>query len=109
MDVFAEQGFRGTTISEVERRVGLAAGTGSLYRHFPSKEALLRAAVEREVVTLRQEMADARAVLPDATDPEGRREQRYAQILKDLRRFDRLLRLMLNEGDRAPELRQAIW
>jgi len=35
--------------------------------------------------------------------------QVYEQRLHDMRRFDRLLRLMLNEGDRVPELRQAIW
>src|SRR5438128_2202472 len=61
MDLFAQDGFTGTTISEVERRVGLAAGTGSLYRHFPSKEALLRAAVEHEVTKCRAEMEEARA------------------------------------------------
>ena len=48
LDLFVEQGVRGTTISDIERQVGLAAGTGSFYRHFPSKEALLPAAVERE-------------------------------------------------------------
>lgn len=109
MDVFAEAGFSGATISEVERRVGLAVGTGSLYRHFPSKEALLTAAVEREVARLRDEMAVARAALPPSDDPAERRMQTYEQLLHDLRRFDRLFRLMLNEGDRVPELRTAIW
>lgn len=109
MDVFAENGFSGATISEVERRVGLAAGTGSLYRHFPSKVALLQAAVEREVTRLRAETAEARAALPPVTDPVGRRLQEYEQTLLDLRRFDRLVRLMLNEGERVTELRDVIW
>lgn len=109
MDVFAESGFSGATISEVERRVGLAVGTGSLYRHFPSKEALLTAAVDREVSRLRDEMAQARAGLPASGDPVEHRLRTYDQLLHDLRRFDRLFRLMLNEGDRVPELRTAIW
>ena len=109
MDVFAEQGFGGATISEVERRVGLAVGKGSLYRHFPSKEALLQAAVEREVTRLRAETTQARAELPPVADPTERRLQVYEQMLDDLRRFDRLVRLMLNEGERVPELRKAIW
>jgi AcrR family transcriptional regulator len=109
MDVFAEDGFTGATISEVERRVGLAVGTGSLHRHFPSKKALLQAAVEREVTLRRAEMAQARAALPREADPATRRLQVYEQMLHDMRRFDRLFRLMLNEGDRVPELRQAIW
>jgi AcrR family transcriptional regulator len=109
MDVFAEVGFSGATISEVERRVGLAVGTGSLYRHFQSKEALLGAAVEREVTRLRAQMEEARSALPRVADPTKRRMQLYEQMLNDIRRFDRLFRLMLNEGDRVPELRKAIW
>jgi AcrR family transcriptional regulator len=109
MDVFAEDGFSGATISEVERRVGLAVGTGSLHRHFRSKEELLQAAVEREVTRLRSEMQEARAALPKDTDPTKRRMQVYEQLLHDFARFDRLFRLMLNEGDRVPELREAIW
>ncbi|MFJ9372885.1 TetR/AcrR family transcriptional regulator [Streptomyces sp. NPDC101455] len=72
---YAEQGFGGATISEVERRVGLAVGKGSLYRHFPSKEALLEAAVEREVTRLRAETTQARAELPPVTDPAEQRLQ----------------------------------
>jgi len=109
MDVFAEDGFTGATISEVERRVGLAAGTGSLHRHFPSKEALLEAAVEREVSRCRAETEAAREELLRAADPVERRKQVYEQMLHDMRRYDRLFRLMLNEGDRVPALRQAIW
>jgi AcrR family transcriptional regulator len=112
MDLFAEVGFSGATISEVERRVGLAAGTGSLYRHFPSKEALLQAAVEREVVRIREEIrahADAAPGPADPGDLAGRRLRDYRQRLHDMRRCERLFRLMLNEGDRVPELREAIW
>jgi AcrR family transcriptional regulator len=117
MDLFAEGGFSGATISEVERRVGLAAGTGSLYRHFPSKEALLQAAVEREVARIRDEIrahpdaahADAAAGERDQGDLAGRRLRDYRQRLHDMRRCERLFRLMLNEGDRVPELREAIW
>jgi AcrR family transcriptional regulator len=109
LDVFAEEGFAGATISEVERRVGLAVGTGSLYRHFSSKEELMQAAVEREVTLLREDMEAARAGLPRVADPREQRLQIYEQMLRDIRRFDRLFRLMLNEGDRVPELREAIW
>src|SRR5215510_533633 len=102
MELFAQDGFTGTTITEIERRVGLAAGTGSMYRHFPSKEALLQAAVEHEVTRCRAEMDAARAALPQLDDPDAMRAQIYEQLLIDFRRFDRLFRLMLSEGDRVP-------
>lgn len=108
LDLFVEQGFAGTTISDVERRVGLAAGTGSFYRHFPSKEELLRAAVAREV-DLRMEEAQAeRAALPVADDAQQQFVVVAQQTLRDLRRFDRLFHLFLTEGDRVPEVRDAI-
>lgn len=109
MDVFAEQGYSGATISEIERRVGLAAGTGSLYRHFPSKEALLREAVEYEVTRCRTEAESARAELPHVSDPVERQVQRFRQALQDIQRFDRLFRLMLDDGARVPELADAVW
>lgn len=109
MDVFAEYGVVGTTISEVERRVGLAVGTGSLYRHFPSKTALFRAAVECEVTRLRAELEEGQTALRKVADPAERRLRFYRRRLRGLRKFDRLFRLMLNEGDRVPEVREAIW
>jgi AcrR family transcriptional regulator len=95
LDLFAEVGYEGASISELERRVGLAAGTGSFYRHFGSKEELLRAAVDREV-------EQVMAAIP--TD----REEGLAGALRDIRRFDRLLRLALTEGDRVPQVREAL-
>lgn len=110
MELFAESGFLGATISEVERRVGLAVGTGSLYRHFSSKEELLRAALAREITRIRMEIQrHAEAAEDSADDPAERRLRSYRQRLHDMRQCDRLFRLMLNEGDRVPELREAVW
>src|SRR3954465_4703674 len=47
LELFLERGFDGTTISDIERAVGLAAGTGSFYRHFKSKDDVFVAAVQR--------------------------------------------------------------
>lgn len=108
LDLFVEQGVRGTTISDIERQVGLAAGTGSFYRHFPSKEVLLRAAVEREAAQCMAEVHRDRAAMAVPDDPEEAFAARAAQTLRDMRRFDRLLRLLLAERDRVPELRDTI-
>ena len=108
LDLFVEQGVRGTTISDIERQVGLAAGTGSFYRHFPSKEVLLRAAVEREAAQCMAEVHRDRAAMALPDDPREAFAARAAQTLRDMRRFDRLLRLLLAERDRVPELRDTI-
>ena len=108
LDLFVEQGFTGTPITAVERRVGLAAGTGSFYRHFRSKEELLRAAVEREVARCMEQIAEARASDPELGDDPQDRALGFELALRDIRRFDRLFRLVMTEGDRVPELREAI-
>src|SRR3954454_24456498 len=48
MDLFARQGYRATTIAQIEQAAGLAPGAGGLYRHFPSKRALLEAGLRRQ-------------------------------------------------------------
>ena len=47
--VLTEKGYYDTTIDEIAARVGIAKGT--VYLHFPSKEDLVVALWEREMVT----------------------------------------------------------
>lgn len=107
LDLFSDVGFGGTSISEVERRVGLAAGTGSFYRHFRSKEELFGAAVEREVARCMAAVASDRDQSSDPA-PHEVREVVLQRMLRAIQRFDRLFRLILSEGDRIPELRNVI-
>lgn len=44
--LFARDGFRSTSIADIEAEAGLAPGSGGMYRHFPSKKALFESAVE---------------------------------------------------------------
>lgn len=41
MRLFGERGYKETTVAQIEAAVGLSPGSGSLYKHFSSKEALL--------------------------------------------------------------------
>src|SRR3984885_7956812 len=54
-DVFAESGY-GAPLDEIAARAGV--GPGTVYRHFPAKEALFEAVVTARVQDL---VADARA------------------------------------------------
>ena len=48
MDLFGRQGYRATTIAQIEAAAGLSAGAGGLYRHFKSKRAVLEEALRRQ-------------------------------------------------------------
>jgi AcrR family transcriptional regulator len=63
-DAFAESGY-GVPLDEIAARAGV--GPGTVYRHFPTKEALFEAVVTARIQDL---VADARA-RADASDPGG--------------------------------------
>jgi AcrR family transcriptional regulator len=85
--LFVEHGFAGTTVTEIEAASSLAAGSGSFYRHFGSKEEVLRAAVDREV-----DRIDAgRELGPELSETDG--DVRVALTLELQRRLDNLRRL----------------
>lgn len=50
LDVFAEKGFAGTKTDDIALRAGISKGT--LYLYFPSKEDLLKAVVQDNIVAL---------------------------------------------------------
>jgi AcrR family transcriptional regulator len=96
---FAEHGFERTRMDDVARRAGVAKGT--VFRYFPSKEALFEAAIRSR----------AAPVFPDAAAlPEGPLlpvlsallERVYAQ-LEDPKLIG-LMRIIIAEGPRFPAL-----
>jgi AcrR family transcriptional regulator len=55
LDLFAERGYRAASVPEIARAAGTAVG--NLYRYFPSKEALLEAALPEATVARIEELA----------------------------------------------------
>jgi AcrR family transcriptional regulator len=49
MRLFAERGFQATGVGDIEAAVGLQPRRGALYKHFPSKQALLEAALREHL------------------------------------------------------------
>ena len=97
--LFAQQGFAGTTVSQIEAASSLAAGSGSFYRHFRSKEEVLHAVVDREV-----ERADAaRDVGPEPADTGGdvrvALAMEFQRRLASLRRLHPLIRVVQRERE----------
>ena len=53
MRLFAERGYGATSVADIQQAVGMTPGSGALYKHFPSKEALLAAGIEQFVDEVR--------------------------------------------------------
>src|SRR5438105_11765519 len=62
--LFAEHGYRGTSVGDIEAAAGLSPRSGALYKHFPSKAAVLEAAMEQRTRSFEQ--GDALLAVPFA-------------------------------------------
>ncbi|MGA8217842.1 MAG: TetR/AcrR family transcriptional regulator [Solirubrobacterales bacterium] len=101
--LFARNGFQGTTVGEIERRAGLTPRAGALYKHFPSKEAVLEAAFERHVAEL--EAISSIIDLMPLGDLRAELTLLARSTLQLLERERSLRRIVVTEGDRFPELK----
>ena len=63
LTLFAEHGYKATTVGAIESAAGLAPRSGALYQHFKGKQQLLEAAVDRELAGM-DELAHAIAMFP---------------------------------------------
>jgi AcrR family transcriptional regulator len=103
IDLFGRKGYSATSVGEIEEAAGLVPRSGGLYKHFPSKRALLDAAVQR-----RAQVAErAGEIVTSLLRGDIRSELRgygggSLQIIRD---DQSLLRIIMREGDGAPELR----
>ncbi|GAA3471905.1 TetR/AcrR family transcriptional regulator [Nonomuraea roseola] len=105
--LFASKGYDATSVADIQVACGLTAGSGALYKHFPSKGALLEAAVQRnlELMTLRNRETVAEA-------PADPREalRLMASVVWSVIEGDRdLIRIMLREYHGFSELFERMW
>jgi AcrR family transcriptional regulator len=107
-ELFAEQGYAGTSLREVADRVGLRIP--SLYNHFPSKDALYTAVLERgiaPVLGILSGFADTDADIQPNSSEVARRVVRLLGQRPNLPRL--VLHETLSGGQRlTPMLRQWI-
>jgi AcrR family transcriptional regulator len=106
MPLFAERGYQGTTVGDIEQAAGLAPRSGALYQHFEGKEEVLRACVERQVEEL-DRMQTAVEMLP-LGDLRAELTLIGRWNLADLKRRQPLYRFLWKEGERFPDLRDAV-
>jgi AcrR family transcriptional regulator len=105
--LFSLQGYDATSVADIQQACGLAPSSGALYKHFPSKNALLEGAVRRNLDLMARRRTTAIADLPD--DP---REalQLLADVVWAVLDSERdLVRIMLREFASFPELFERMW
>jgi AcrR family transcriptional regulator len=104
--LFAERGFKATTVGDIEAAAGLRPRRGALYHHFPTKHALLEAAIETHLASVEH----ARAQLESGDLGDVRSEAlalgRFFLREMDAQRY--LTHILEQDGDRIPDVRDII-
>jgi AcrR family transcriptional regulator len=102
MRLFAERGYRGTTVGEIEEAAGLVPRSGGLYKHFRSKEEVLEAGIDRHVREI-ELIQPALEMLP-LGDPRAELMLIGRWTLEELGSEMPLMKVVQKDGDRFPEL-----
>jgi AcrR family transcriptional regulator len=103
MRLFGENGYRGTSVVQIEAAAGLTPGAGGLYHHFRSKENLLVAGIERHLARL-DALRDIRRVLSGLGDLRAELIVTARYTLAELDSESELLRILALEARTRPEL-----
>ena len=105
LQLFSSYGFEGVSISDLERAVGLKAGTGSFYRHFDNKLELLHAIAEKEIeeASIRR-TKELGALESKNTDFKESLQEHFELALEGLYQSDTSLRLFMREKEHFPDL-----
>lgn len=103
MELFGQQGFKATSIIQIERASGLAEGSGSIYHYFRTKQAVLEAGIERHLGRLAA-LRDIQRIFTDLGDLRAELTMLGRYALTELDREADLLRIVLAEARTQPQL-----
>jgi AcrR family transcriptional regulator len=104
--LFAERGYAGTSVAEIQQAAGLAPGSGAMYKHFRSKQEVLAAAIDWHIEDFERNSDSLVAVLPD--DPRAALPVILTQLMAALTHNAQLIRITLRDLDARPELADRI-
>jgi AcrR family transcriptional regulator len=107
LELFASRGYERTTVGDIEAAAGFTARGGALYKHFASKEAVLEAAVDRQV----SQVTGARAIvdLLPLGDLRAETVLVFRYLFAEIARYKEITALIEKESASVPALGQRFW
>ena len=103
MTLFGDNGFRGTSVAQIEAAAGLTPGAGGLYHHFKSKEEVLTAGIDRHLDRIAA-LRDIRLLFTDLGDTRAELTMTARYALSELDNETELLRILATESRTRPAL-----
>ena len=105
--LFAERGYAATSVADIQQACGLTGGSGALYKHFPSKRALLEEVIGVHLSTMREGNKLFLGQVPD--DLEQALRFLADAMWTSMRRDRDILRVTLRDLDDFPDLLDRVW
>jgi AcrR family transcriptional regulator len=102
--LFAKRGYERTSVPDIQEAAGLARRSGAMYKHFPSKEALLRAGIDsyiRDAQASRESLGETCLGASEALEAFAR------GMLKSLANRRDELRILWRDIEQFPDLQRA--
>lgn len=107
MELFARKGYTATSIADIQQACGLSPGSGALYKHFPSKKALLQEAARRQMERMSAFHDDYNRTRP--TDVRGALRRGAEQILAGIESNTNMLRVMYREPEAIGDMMDDVY
>lgn len=102
--LFARDGFDGTGVGDIEEHAGFTKRGGALYKHFPSKEAVLAAVIDRHASSVAA--ASSVSELLPLGDLRAELTLVARFTLAELDQEEEIHRILDGAGDRVPAARE---
>jgi AcrR family transcriptional regulator len=106
MRLFGDRGYDRTSVADIHQAVGLAPGSGSLYKHFSNKRALLEAGLEREFAERDAVTAEFADAMP--FEPREALAAAAAAVLQHMQDERDLIRVTCRDLEQFPELLERV-
>lgn len=107
MHLFAEQGFRRTTVGQIEEAAGLTARGGALYKHFAGKRAILEAALDQQARDVERQRQVTELLPLDDLGAELTVVGRY--LLAELAQYREVTAVVEQDRAELPEIATRFW
>jgi AcrR family transcriptional regulator len=100
--LFSDRGYDRTSVADIHNAVGLAPGSGSLYKHFPSKRALLEASLEHEFARREAVATELAQAMPE--DPKAAMRAAAERVLAHMEGERDVIRVTCRDLEQFPDL-----
>lgn len=105
--LFSSQGYTATSVADIQLACGLTGGSGALYKHFGSKQAVLEAIVAQHLESIADGRRDLDPVIPD--DTRAALELVGRAIWATMEHNRDALRIIFRDLDQFPDLLDEMW